>query len=97
VLPAFRRYRVLAYVVGVLLLLLCAGVVVKYGFAAPGLVALVGPIHGFLYIVYLIAAGDLSLRARFPLWFAALVLLAGTVPFLSFYVERLVERRLQLK
>jgi integral membrane protein len=51
-------------------------------------VSIVGPIHGFLYIVYLIFAFDLAVRARWPFVRTVLVLLAGTVPVMSFVAER---------
>ncbi len=90
---ALIRYRVMAYVVGVaLILLVVVGVPVKYLADQPQLVATVGPLHGFLYIVYLVAAFDVGRRANWPLSRMGLVMLAGTIPFLSFYAERLVTR-----
>lgn len=90
---ALTRYRVMANVVGVVLLVLVlVAVPVKYLAHQPGLVALVGPVHGFLYLVYLLVAFDLARRRRFPLGRTALLLLAGTVPFLSFVVERQTTR-----
>src|SRR3954469_24199736 len=65
---AITRYRVLANVVGVFLLLLCVGVIVKYGPPRQeAIVSVVGPIHGFLYMVYLVTAFDLYRRTRWPL------------------------------
>ena len=91
---ALIRYRIMAYVVGVVLLVLVlAAMPLKYLGDEPGLVEAVGPVHGFLYIVYLAAALDLARRSRWPLGRTLLVLLAGTVPFLSFVVERRVSRR----
>lgn len=90
---ALTRYRVMANIVGVVLLVLVlVAVPVKYLAHQPGLVALVGPVHGFLYLVYLLVAFDLARRRRFPLGRTALLLLAGTVPFLSFVVERQTTR-----
>jgi integral membrane protein len=65
---------------------------VKYIGGDPTLVALVGPVHGFLYMVYLVFTFDLGRRADWPLKRMALVMLAGTVPFLSFVAERWVTR-----
>lgn len=89
---AFGRYRVMAYVVGVMLLLLVAAMVVKYVGGHPFLVRVVAPIHGFLYIAYLVVALDLASKARWSLRRTVLVLLAGTVPFCSFVMERRVEQ-----
>ena len=91
---ALGRYRVMAYVVGVMLLLLVAvAMPLKYFADTPGPVAVIGTAHGFLYAVYLLAAFDLALRARWRALSTLGVLLAGTVPFLSFVVERRVTRR----
>jgi integral membrane protein len=93
---ALARYRLMAYVVGVVLLLLVlVAMPVKYAGGQPALVSTVGPVHGFLYIVYLLAAFDLARRCGWPLGRTLVVLLAGTVPFLSFVVERRVTARLR--
>lgn len=90
---ALTRYRVMAYVVGVVLLVLVfVAVPVKYLAHNRTLVATVGPVHGLLYMVYLAAAFHLAVKCRWPLGRTLLVLLAGTVPFLSFAVERQVTR-----
>ena len=91
---ALTRYRTLAYVVGVMLLLLVlVAMPLKYFAGMPGPVAVIGTAHGFLYCVYLLTAFDLALRARWSAKGTVLVLLAGTIPFLSFVVERKVTRR----
>ncbi|MFG2038520.1 DUF3817 domain-containing protein [Dactylosporangium sp. NPDC048998] len=93
--PALTRYRVVAWIVGVLLIVLTVGTVLKYTNGDDTIVAVVGPAHGFLYMVYLVFAADLARRARWRLPFTVLVLLAGTVPFLSFVAERVVTRRVR--
>ncbi len=86
---ALTRYRVMAYVVGVILIVLVLiAVPLKYFADEPALVRIVGPIHGFLYMVYLVFAFHLALLCRWSLRRTVLVLLAGTVPFLSFVAER---------
>ena len=56
-----------------------------------------GPIHGFFYIVYLLAAVDLARRARFTLLQMAAMIAAGFLPFLAFIIEHRVMRRLGLR
>ncbi|GAA1865466.1 DUF3817 domain-containing protein [Asanoa iriomotensis] len=88
---ALTRYRIIAYVVGVVLIVLVAiGMPLKYLGDNPTIVETVGPAHGFLYMVYLVAVFDLGRRARWPLGRMLLVMLAGTIPFISFYAERKV-------
>jgi integral membrane protein len=86
---ALTRFRVMAYVVGVFLLILVGvAMPLKYFADRPALVGIVGPIHGFLYMVYLVTAFDLAVRARWPFLRTVLVLLAGTIPVMSFVAER---------
>jgi len=90
---ALRRFRVIAYVVGVLLLVLVfVAMPLKYFADRPALVETVGPIHGFVYMVYVVLGFDLARRARWALGRTVLLLLAGTIPFLSFVAERWATR-----
>jgi integral membrane protein len=90
---ALIRFRAMAYVVGVLLIVLFfVAMPLKYLADSPALVAVVGPIHGFLYMVYLVVAFHLAMRQRWPLRQTALLLLAGTVPVMSFVAERWATR-----
>lgn len=84
-------YRVLAYTVGVgLVILVLVAVPLKYFADSPTLVAIVGPLHGFLYMVYLVATVNLAFRSRWSPVKTVLVMLAGTIPFVSFVAERKV-------
>ena len=61
------RYRVMAYVTGVLLIALTLGVIAKYVLHIHGAGAsttAVGFAHGWLYVVYLVFAFDLSSKAK---------------------------------
>ena len=92
---ALRRYQVMANVVGVgLLLLVFVGMPLQYGAGQPVVVSVIGPIHGFAYLVYLAAALDLSRRARLSVGKIAAMIGAGLVPFVAFYVERRISRAL---
>ena len=91
---ALLRYRVMAYVVGTLLVVLvCVAVPLKYFADSPTLTTVLGIAHGYLYITLLVSIADLWRRRRFPLTAVVLVALAGTVPFLSFVAERMVTAR----
>jgi integral membrane protein len=65
----------------------------KYFGNAPTLTTVVGIAHGWLYPVYLVFAFDLALKRRWSARGTILVLLAGTIPFLSFVAERVVTRK----
>ena len=90
---ALTRYRVMAWIVGVLLVtLVFVGMPLKYLADIPEVVSVVGFTHGMLYLVYLATALDLAIRRRWRLPKVLLVFAAGLVPFLTFYVERRVTR-----
>ena len=93
-----RRYQVMAYVTGVLLILLTLGVIAKYLLdvsGASGFTSVVGIAHGWLYVLYLVFAFDVGSKAKWPFGKLAWVLLAGTIPTAAFFVERKVSRELE--
>ena len=93
---ALLRYRVIANVVGVVLVVfILIAVPVRYLAGEPRMSETISPIHGFLYIVYLVAKVDLCRRSGWSVLRTLGVMLAGTVPFLSFYVERRTTRSLR--
>lgn len=86
---ALTRYRVMAWVVGVLLVVLvCVGLPLKYLGGDDLVVTVTGVPHGWLYMLLLITAVDLGRRVKWPWWRLLIIALAGTVPFLSFVAER---------
>ena len=92
------RYRVMAYITGVLLVLLCLGMVAKYGLDMSGaadLTRVVAIAHGWLYVVYLVFAFDLGAKAKWPVGKQLWVLLAGTIPTAAFFVERKISKELE--
>ena len=92
---ALLRYRVMAYAVGVgLVVLVFVGIPLQIA-GHPEVVNVVGPIHGFLYIVYLVSTADLTRRGRWPISSLVWVILAGLIPFAAFVVARRVTRRVE--
>ena len=92
------RYRVMAYVTGVLLVLLTFGMVGKYLLdmgGAADFTQVVSIAHGWLYVLYLIFAFDLGSKLKWPVKKQIWVLLAGTVPLAAFFVERRISRELE--
>lgn len=89
-------YRVMAYVTGTMLIILCFVGIPLQVFAGNDAVAkIVGTAHGFLYIVYLVVAFTMTrvVRIRTASLTTVIVLAAGTIPVLTFVVERWVTRR----
>src|ERR1700683_5293033 len=83
----------MAYVTGVVL--------VFFGFVGiplqvaghPAVANNVGVVHGILYIIYLAFAWILSRKLRLANKPPVIMLLAGTIPIMTFIVERWVTRR----
>ncbi len=89
------RYRVMAYVTGVLLILLCLGMIAKYLLDMDGaadFTRVVSIAHGWLYVIYLVFAFDLGAKAKWKVSKQLWVLLAGTIPTAAFFVERKVSQ-----
>jgi integral membrane protein len=90
---AVLRYRVMAYVTGVVLIILCfVGIPLQIA-GYPAVANNVGVLHGILYIIYLVFAWLLARRLHLTIGPTVLMLLAGTIPILTFVVERWVTHR----
>lgn len=91
-------FKVMAFIVGVGLLVLVVEMVLSYGFGMKGDD---NPLHwwpqphGFIYMVYLVATALLGFKVGWSLTKMVLVMLAGCVPFLSFWVERRVAAQVE--
>ena len=100
----FLTYRLLAYLVGILLTVLALVAMPMKYFLTEGtsaqvfgdhLTMVVAIGHGYLYMAYLVVAFFLTRRARFDIAFTILVLAAGLLPLVIFWVERRVEHRVR--
>lgn len=95
--PAARKaltfFKVMALVVGIGLLVLVVEMVLSYGFDMKGTD---NPLHwwpqphGFIFIIYVVATANLGFKLGWSLGKMVLIMLAGCVPFLSFWAERKV-------
>ena len=84
---ALAFFKVMAILVGIGLLVLCLGMVLKFGYDKPGLSEFWDQKHGLLYMVYVFATANLGFKMRWGLGRMVAVMLAGVVPFLSFWAE----------
>jgi integral membrane protein len=90
------RYRVMAFVVGTALICLTVVIIFQAFGDHPKLAEeIVAPIHGYLYLVYLVTAADLARRAHWKLGRILTVVAAGFVPTLAFFVEHRVYQQMQ--
>lgn len=97
---ALKFYRFMAWLVGILLVVLvCIGMPLKYVWDDSRVVTWTGVPHGWLYMVLIFSAVRLGLKVNWPWSRLLLIALAGTVPFLSFVAEhhatKDVRRRLE--
>jgi integral membrane protein len=91
---AVLRYRVMAYITGAVLIVLCfAGIPLQLAAHNTIIVNDVGTLHGILYLIYLVVAYLLTRRLKLAIGPTVLVLLACTIPVLTFVVERWVNRK----
>lgn len=90
---AFLRYRIMAFVTGVLLVLLVfVAIPIQIWGHNKTPESIIGTAHGFLFMVYLVTALDFGIRMRWPWLKLGLVMIAGTVPFCSFYAEHVAHQ-----
>ena len=89
---SLARYRVFAYITGVLLAFMTVvGLPYRYFFDGDAAWYSIGwMLHGWVYVAYVATALDLVFRLRWSLLRALGVVLAGTIPFMSFVAERKV-------
>jgi integral membrane protein len=85
---ALYRYQFMANIVGTLIIPLFVFTGIKI-FSGHGKleVEIFGVAHGYLYIVYLITAGALGLKARLNVLWILAMFAAGLVPGMTFVVE----------
>jgi integral membrane protein len=87
-------YRIMAVVVGTFLLVLTALLIWVRVLEnpKPEFYDLGWTIHGWLFPIYVIATFILSIKLRWSFGKTILIMLAGTIPFMSFVTERNVAR-----
>jgi integral membrane protein len=99
----FNLYRVLALVVGVLLAF-CALVAAPLKYLAEDgsdlqqfgeQASIMWLFHGWIFMLYVVVAFLLARRARWSVGFTLLMLVAGLVPLLIFWVEHKVVARVR--
>lgn len=90
---AVLRYRVMAYITGVLIIVVCfVGIPLQIAAHNTFIVNQIGTVHGFLYLVYIVFAYLLAQKLRLPVRQTVILLLAGTIPVMTFVVERWMMR-----
>ena len=91
---ALTPFKVMAFIVGVGLLVLVLEMLLKYVVQAPDSlmrwIEWIPFAHGWIYVVYLVTVLDLWSKMRWGFGRLAVMVLGGVVPVMSFVVERRV-------
>ena len=104
---SFARFRVASIVEGIALLVLVAIMIMRYlVFGGDGAFTSTSdtwtqisktwsPIHGLIYMVYVVLGFDLWLKMRWRLPRMLLLMFFGVVPVLSFFGERWTHQKME--
>jgi integral membrane protein len=89
-----RAYRFMAFLTGVVLISGCIALILKYGTSldVEPWTGYLWVAHGYFYLIYVIVTAVLGVKLRWPLARFVLVMLAGTIPTMSFVAEHFVTR-----
>jgi integral membrane protein len=91
---AVLRYRVMAYITGVLIIIVVfVGIPLQIWGHNTFITNQVATLHGVLYLVYIVFAWMLANRLHMKPKPTVIMLLAGTIPIMTFVVERWVTRQ----
>lgn len=87
-------YRIMAVVVGAVLVVLTVFLISVRGLQnpEPTFYAAAWTAHGYLFPIYVVATFMLSTKLKWSFGKTILIMLAGTIPFMSFFTERKVSR-----
>ncbi len=97
---ALSRYRFMAVLTGVMLLVLCVEMIFKYVVPVQVVVDYMGWVpfaHGWVYVVYLVTVLDLWAKMRWGFGRLTTMVLAGVVPVMSFVLESKVHAEADAK
>lgn len=83
-----QNFRYVAIVEASSWLLLIVATIVKYGADGPDLAPILGPIHGLLFVAYILMALTLRTAAGWDAKTTLVVLAGSIVPFGGYFVER---------
>jgi integral membrane protein len=91
------RLRVIGFLEGISLLVLTGiAMPMKYAADNPSMVKIMGPIHGFFFVIFVINA--LSVGIEYKWKFTEItwkVLLACMIPFGTFYIDHRILRKME--
>ena len=91
------RLRVIAFLEGLsLLTLVFIAVPLKYGAHDPAMVKAMGPVHGALFLLFVVNTVSVGVAHKWQLKTTLKVLLACIIPFGTFYIDRKILRKMEM-
>ncbi|MES2269155.1 MAG: DUF3817 domain-containing protein [Bacteroidota bacterium] len=87
------RLRIIAFLEGIsLLLLIFIAVPIKYLAHDPSMVKAMGPVHGALFLLFIVNTISVGVEQKWNWNTTGKVLLACIIPFGTFYIDRKILR-----
>ena len=88
---ALRRYQIMSFVVGTMLLIFCAFIILRHGFGVAATAEMVvAQIHGVLYMLYLVTVGQVAWEYKLTPGRIFVMVCSGFIPGLAFVIEHRV-------
>jgi integral membrane protein len=93
------RLRLFAFLEGAsLVLLIFVAVPLKYWLNLPRMVQILGPLHGALFLFFVLNTMSVAIEQRWKFWTTTWkVLLACLIPFGTFYIDYKILRRIAVQ
>ncbi|MGP4733318.1 MULTISPECIES: DUF3817 domain-containing protein [unclassified Psychrobacter] len=92
---ALRNLTIMGYLEGTsFLLLLGIAMPLKYMFDTPEAVSYVGPVHGVLFVAYIVVLVITASRIKMPLWALPAGVFGSFLPFGPFIFDLLLNKSL---
>ena len=88
---ALRRYQIMSFVVGTMLLIFCVFIILRHAFGVAATAEMVvAQVHGVLYMLYLVTVLQVALAYRPRAGRIVVMVCSGFIPGLAFFVEHRV-------
>jgi integral membrane protein len=85
------RLRLIGLLEGIsLLVLLCIAVPLKYKYDDPSFVKTIGPVHGALFLLFVINSVSVAIQQKWKMSAAGKVLISCIIPLGTFFVDHFI-------
>lgn len=88
-----KRFRFMGLLEGSsLLILVFLAMPLKYFFGLPEAVAVVGAIHGFLFVTYCLAIAYMTFVVKWPFLYSVIAVIVAFIPFGNLIFDRRLQK-----